>query len=558
MGSLLHSVQSWFWVATAWAALLAWLAFGSGILSHLELDAERKRTADYCKTVVSMVEQMDVTQRESWGNLLSSVSQAGICRQPNCDAADGNATAVASTAAAGPAATVNWNFAGAWFYLVSVVTTIGYGTYVPTSLAGKVATVPLAIVGIILFTIANGLIALRLRAQVKRWAGTERKTTVVLLFLCVGWMLVMAALYSEAEGWSLFDAFWFAFITTTTIGLGDFAPTVTRDWVSNYVLILGGLCFVASTLISIVTNIGDHIESSEKSTACCAGLRRMISSLARTARAAVSWLCVLVFTIFGGGMLSAIEGSGATLTMESFREGIDKLRPGGDSFRAMQAGLNITSAVSNSIGTALELLNAQGTCPPPVDATLRWSLFPATKYCFSLLTTVGWGDIAPKTIDGKVFSIFFSVFGFVVFAVASARTAVLLHEHLIETIGGTSDPARRERMWYKMRYVIAGFVMLTMWWLVAAVVFCGTEDWDFGTAFWFSFVTISTIGFGDKSPTFTGLTFIVQWIFISFGLKLFALVLASARRLVAEDAAATVKKLQANELARPGGVKAIV
>jgi hypothetical protein len=272
--------------------LLAWLGCGSAILSHLELDDERKRTANYCKTVASMVEQMDVTQRDSWGNLLSSVSQAGICRQPNCD---GNAT-VASTAAAGlaaarPAATVNWDFAGAWFYLITVVTTIGYGTYVPTSLAGKVITVPLAIVGIILFAVANGLMALRLRAQIKRWAGTERKTTVALTFLCVGWMLVMAAVYSEFEGWSFFDGFWFAFITTTTIGLGDFAPTITRDWVSNYVLILGGLCFVASTLISVVTNIGDHIESSEKSAACGAGLRRMISSLARTARAAVSRRC---------------------------------------------------------------------------------------------------------------------------------------------------------------------------------------------------------------------------------------------------------------------------
>ena len=619
-GSFLAQAQTWFWLGVVWTAVFVWLAIGAATLSALELDSEKRRTSEYCQTVTEMVMSMDVTQKESWGNLLQSVSQAGICRQPQCDnmlgAGNGtNATvaavnATATAAAEAAAVRLNWDFAGAWFYLLTTFTTIGYGTYVPNTAGGKALTVPLALIGIILFTMANGLLALRLRALVKQTAGTERKTTALLGFCSMAWMLLMAAVYSEYEGWSYFDALWFAFISSTTIGLGDFAPAVTRDWVSNYLLIVGGLVFTAATLMSIVANVGDHLAKEGAKKPCCTGLRKLLNSLARTLRAAVSWVVVFFYTLFGAGMLSTIEGEGGSLTIESFRKGIENLRPDGENFQNLQAQmLNSTglTSLSGSVGTALALLNAQGTCPPPEADGVKWGIFPSLKFCFSLLTTVGcvrsarralrpavavasaaaaaiaaaiaaamlhltchtycslpahrsWGDLAPKTVDGKVFSIFFALFGFVVFANASARTAALLHEHLVGKLGTTEDPEQKKRLLYRLRYVIAGFVMLFLWWIITSVVFSSTENWSFGTSFWFSFVTMSTIGFGDKSPTFSGMTFIIQWLLLSFGLKLFALVLASARHLVTEDAAQVQKQIAAADLRKGGltGVKAVV
>ena len=44
-------------------------------------------------------------------------------------------------------------------------------------------------------------------------------------------MLVMSvggAIFSLAEGWSFFDAFYFSFVAMTTIGYGDFSPMVRR------------------------------------------------------------------------------------------------------------------------------------------------------------------------------------------------------------------------------------------------------------------------------------------------------------------------------------------
>lgn len=41
-------------------------------------------------------------------------------------------------------------------------------------------------------------------------------------------LILGTVVYHELEGWSYLDAFYFSFITLTTIGFGDFAPKT--DW----------------------------------------------------------------------------------------------------------------------------------------------------------------------------------------------------------------------------------------------------------------------------------------------------------------------------------------
>ena len=43
---------------------------------------------------------------------------------------------------------LNWNFAGALFYTFTLITTIGYGTFVPSSPRGQLATIAFGLVGI--------------------------------------------------------------------------------------------------------------------------------------------------------------------------------------------------------------------------------------------------------------------------------------------------------------------------------------------------------------------------------------------------------------------------
>jgi hypothetical protein len=69
---------------------------------------------------------------------------------------------------------------------------------------------------------------------------------VVHTALTYGWLVYMALVFKERERWdSHFDAFYWAFISATTIGFGDFSPELTKWWPSTHAYILISLTLMA-------------------------------------------------------------------------------------------------------------------------------------------------------------------------------------------------------------------------------------------------------------------------------------------------------------------------
>jgi hypothetical protein len=160
------------------------------------------------------------------------------------------------------------------------MTTIGYGNYVPVSVFGRGFTALYSVIGVLIYSYANFLLAVTLELKLhklhqKHFPAPPKTTTLddsccqrfqrsakhllaraALIFAEIGvvwlWLLAMAAAYSHFEGWSFYEAFYFSFVTVNTIGYGDFAPSKTRDHPLNYVFIFGGL-FLNSVLLSTLT-----------------------------------------------------------------------------------------------------------------------------------------------------------------------------------------------------------------------------------------------------------------------------------------------------------------
>ncbi|KAK8847583.1 hypothetical protein IAR55_005442 [Kwoniella newhampshirensis] len=71
--------------------------------------------------------------------------------------------------------------------------------------------------------------------------------------------------------------------------------------------------------------------------------------------------------------------------------------------------------------------------------------------------------------------------------------------------------AKEEKMenWIKFAFAMTLFLLF---WLVGATVFCKTEDWSWFVAFYFCFVTFTTIGYGEVAPqTPAGRAFFIIW-----------------------------------------------
>nr|XP_020466369.1 potassium channel subfamily K member 15-like [Monopterus albus] len=135
-----------------------------------------------------------------------------------------------------------WKFAGSFYFAITVITTIGYGHAAPGTDAGKVFCMFYAVLGIPLTLVMFQSLGERMNTFVRfllhkmkqclgfRCTEVSMENMVLVGFLsCIGTLCVGAAAFSHFEGWSFFHAYYYCFITLTTIGFGDFVALQKKE-----------------------------------------------------------------------------------------------------------------------------------------------------------------------------------------------------------------------------------------------------------------------------------------------------------------------------------------
>lgn len=138
----------------------------------------------------------------------------------------------------------NWDFASAFFFASTLVTTVGYGYTTPLSDSGKGFCIFFALIGVpftmlVLTASVQRLMALftyapinyfQLQKGYNRHSVTKVHFVIMLLLMLVFFFLVPSAIFSAIEAsWTYLDAFYFCFISLCTIGLGDYVPGEQYD-----------------------------------------------------------------------------------------------------------------------------------------------------------------------------------------------------------------------------------------------------------------------------------------------------------------------------------------
>ncbi|XP_020390507.1 potassium channel subfamily K member 6 [Rhincodon typus] len=133
----------------------------------------------------------------------------------------------------------NWDFASAFFFAGTLVTTVGYGHTTPISDRGKAFSIFFAALGVPFTMLLLAVIVQRLmiylmdqpiRALQERFGYSNQRVTqvhcfVMFLFAFIGFFLIPAAIFSAIEkDWTYLNAFYFCFTSLSTIGLGDYVP----------------------------------------------------------------------------------------------------------------------------------------------------------------------------------------------------------------------------------------------------------------------------------------------------------------------------------------------
>ncbi|XP_043930389.1 potassium channel subfamily K member 16-like [Protopterus annectens] len=135
----------------------------------------------------------------------------------------------------------NWDFTSAFFFVGTVVSTIGYGNRAPTTESGQIFCVFFALFGIpmnliILNNVGKHLSSLATKLGKRLLAKGMKKKKVKILTILISFMagvivflLLPPVLFLFSENWSYMEGVYFSFITLSTIGFGDYVVGMNTE-----------------------------------------------------------------------------------------------------------------------------------------------------------------------------------------------------------------------------------------------------------------------------------------------------------------------------------------
>ncbi|XP_030633825.1 potassium channel subfamily K member 13 [Chanos chanos] len=181
-----------------------------------------------------------------------------------------------------------WNFSGAFYFVATVVSTIGFGMAAPATISGKVFLIFYGLIGcsasilffnLFLERVITFIASLIRRCHKKRQSGlngvnntgdgngeAEWKPSVYYVTAVLGSMALLVAcgasgLYSAMEDWDYLESLYFCFVAFSTMGFGDMVSGQKEHYeaawvyqIVNSLTILLGVCctYALFNIISIV------------------------------------------------------------------------------------------------------------------------------------------------------------------------------------------------------------------------------------------------------------------------------------------------------------------
>ncbi|KFM60338.1 TWiK family of potassium channels protein 7, partial [Stegodyphus mimosarum] len=163
----------------------------------------------------------------------------------------------------------------------------------------------------------------------------------------------------------------------------------------------------------------------------------------------------------------------------------------------------------------------------------EWTFGSGLLYAVTILTTIGYGHVTPKTQLGKIITILYSLIGIPLTLIFLANIGDLMasvfrylysrlccrwcrgsrrrsefSREMIVKMGGRLPPLSNDEVG-KEEYmptekiqipITMNLLLISLFILLGAGIFAVLEDWDLLSSGYFTFITLTTIGFGDYYP----------------------------------------------------------
>ena len=124
---------------------------------------------------------------------------------------------------------------------------------------------------------------------------------------------------------------------------------------------------------------------------------------------------------------------------------------------------------------------------------------PSCLYCNILHSFSGYGHLSPSTSGGQTFFIFYAIIGIPL----CATMLIGLGERLsrpYKSLERTRDFTRYHKAEKLVRMIVFTLICFVIFSIIPAVIIMRFEEWNFVESWYFTIVTLTTVGFGDKVP----------------------------------------------------------
>ncbi|XP_053089367.1 potassium channel, subfamily K, member 7 [Pangasianodon hypophthalmus] len=161
----------------------------------------------------------------------------------------------------------NFDFTSSLFFVITFLTTTGYGTTVPLSDEGRVFCMLYCVFGIpltflLLSCITHALVPRLSHAPIRHlqiyWGLSRNKAALIYCGILAAstatlfFLLPAVSLCLLEKDWSFLESFYFCFISLSTIGLGDYLPGQTHSWAARQALEFATSCYLVLGLVVLL------------------------------------------------------------------------------------------------------------------------------------------------------------------------------------------------------------------------------------------------------------------------------------------------------------------
>ncbi|TNM95957.1 potassium channel subfamily K member 5a isoform X1 [Takifugu flavidus] len=197
---------------------------------------------------------------------------------------------------------------------------------------------------------------------------------------------------------------------------------------------------------------------------------------------------IIFYLSIGAAIFQVLEEPNWKLAVKQYRSQKDKI---------LEAYPCLTKTDLDRILEVVSDAAGQGVTISGTKTFNNWNWPNAVIFAATVITTIGYGNIAPKTSAGRAFCIFYGLFGVPLCLTWISELGKFFggrakHLGLYLTKKGFS--LRKAQFTCTAIFLLWGVLVHLV---LPPFVFMSQEGWTYLEGFYFSFVTLTTIGFGD-------------------------------------------------------------